>query len=108
LQELKQQVRERAAETDVAGHARYQERSVEAAIGFLDAFDAALDLLGRWPEIGGVCDFKSPPLDGMRVWPISGFKSYLIFYRIRADELEVVRVIHGARDLGSIFRESDS
>lgn len=98
-----------AAEHDVAGHASYlQDRSVQAAIHFLDAFDATIALLARSPGIGGCCRFERREFDGIRVWPIAGFKSYLIFYRILPDEIEVTRVIHGARDLESIFREGES
>jgi plasmid stabilization system protein ParE len=41
---------------------------------------------------------KNPLLDGIRVWPVAGFKNHLIFYRVLIDEIEVVRVIHGSRD----------
>lgn len=70
-----------AAEQDVAGLARYyQEVSVELALRFLDAFDAAVSLIQRSPEIGGNCKFHRPPLDGIRVWPVGGgFKNVLVF-----------------------------
>jgi toxin ParE1/3/4 len=97
-----------AAEDDVLRCARYlQEQSEAAGIKFLDAFDGTLRLLENSPGIGGACRFKNPLFDRVRVWRVAGFKSYLIFYRILADELEVVRVLHGARDLGSIFGEGD-
>jgi toxin ParE1/3/4 len=98
-----------AAENDVAEHARYlQDKNLEAAIHFLDAFDAALALIERSPGIGASCRFQNPLFQGMRVWPISGFKNYLVFYRVLPDEIEVVRVIHGARDLKAIFGEGES
>jgi toxin ParE1/3/4 len=84
------------AESDVTGHARFlQDQSVEAAIHFLDAFDAALALLQLSPGIGGICRFENRLFDGIRVWPITGFKKYLIFYRVLPEEIEVLRVIHG-------------
>jgi toxin ParE1/3/4 len=93
-----------AAEEDVAGHARHlQERSVEAAIRFLDAVDAALELIALSPGIGGICRYEKEHLRDMRVLPISGFKSYLVFYRVLPNEIEVIRVLHGARDLASVF-----
>lgn len=95
-----------AAESDVVAHARYlEERSPLAASRFLDAFDAALALIGHSPGIGGRCRFQNPLFEGIRAWPIGGFKSHLIFYRLLADEIEVVRVVHGARDLGLVFGE---
>jgi toxin ParE1/3/4 len=33
------------------------------------------------------------------VWPIKGFANYLIFYRMRSNSIEIVRVLHGARDI---------
>lgn len=98
-----------AAENDVAENARYlQDKNVEAAIRFLDAFDAAIKLIASSPGIGGSCHFQNSLFDGIRVWPIGGFKNYLIFYRELPDEVEVVRVIHGARDLTSIFGKGES
>jgi toxin ParE1/3/4 len=97
-----------AAENDVAENARYlQDNSVEAAIRFLDAFDATLQLIATSPGIGGSCQFQKPLFDKIRVWPIGGFKNYLIFYRVLPDEIEVVRVLHGARDLTTIFGKSE-
>ena len=32
---------------------------------------------------------------------------YVIFYRPLAEGIEIVRVLHGSRDLGAIFDESD-
>jgi len=38
---------------------------------------------------------------GLRSFPAG---SYLIFYRVLNDELEIVRVVHGARNVESIFK----
>jgi len=39
------------------------------------------------------------------VWPIKGFKNYLIFYRPIEQGVEIVRVLHGARDMPSVFKD---
>ena len=39
---------------------------------------------------------------GLRSFP---FESYIVFYRVPKDTVEIVRIIHGARDLGAIFGE---
>ena len=36
----------------------------------------------------------------LRSFPI---ESYIAFYRVRDEVVEIVRIIHGARDLGAIF-----
>ena len=33
--------------------------------------------------------------------------SYLLFYRVTADTVEIVRVLHGARDLGGVAEDWD-
>ena len=39
---------------------------------------------------------------GLRSFPI---ESYIGFYRVNKGAVEIVRIIHGARDLGAIFGE---
>jgi hypothetical protein len=39
-----------------------------------------------------------------RKWTVKGFKRYLSFYRYTDEYVEVVRVIHAARDIPSTFR----
>lgn len=55
--------------------------------------------------IGKLCGFSNPQLSGIRQYPIRGFKNYLIFYRATESEVEVLRVLHGARDLEAILDE---
>jgi toxin ParE1/3/4 len=35
----------------------------------------------------------------LRVWPVPGFDRHLVFYVERADYIDVLRVLHGARDI---------
>lgn len=39
----------------------------------------------------------------LRWLPIDGFPNHLIFYRVAQEQLIVVRIIHGARELESIL-----
>jgi toxin ParE1/3/4 len=39
----------------------------------------------------------------MRVWRVEGFERYLILYRAGEARVEIVRVLHTARDFPSIF-----
>ena len=49
------------------------------------------------PNLGG----KRPELSaGLRSIPVG---QYVIFYRVLADAVEIVNVIHGARDIDSLF-----
>jgi toxin ParE1/3/4 len=39
------------------------------------------------------------------MFPMRGFSKHLIFYRPLSNGAEIVRVIHGARDLEGLFEE---
>jgi toxin ParE1/3/4 len=43
----------------------------------------------------------------IRQWRIKDFQYYLIFYRIQDDRVEILRVLHGARDLEDILSNLD-
>ena len=75
---------------------------------FYQAFDKTIRLLAKSPELGELCRFKNPKTKGMRVWKISGFPNHLIFYRPQEDRLEILRVLHGARDYSTIFEENNA
>ncbi len=80
-----------------------QRDSLEMAIRFLEAAQDTFALLSRTPELGGVFDLPNPHLSGMRVWRIKGFPSILVFYRPVAGGVEIIRVLHGARDFAVLF-----
>ena len=77
--------------------------SLKVAERFLIAAEDAFAQLATMPELGGRCESNQPALEGLRVWPIPCFRKYLIFYRVISDGIEVRRVIHGARDIESLF-----
>jgi len=41
--------------------------------------------------------------NSVRSWPIS---NYLVFYRPRPDGIDLLRVLHGARDLEALFEDA--
>ncbi len=59
---------------------------------------AACRMLAQRPEVGHLrTDLASEPL---RFWPAY---SYLIIYRPNSKPIEIVRVLHGARDVSAIL-----
>lgn len=81
------------------------ENNSKAADAFLDAIEEASALLSSTPEIGSPRYFSHPELQGLRFLPLRRFETYLLFYRALADEdvVEIVRIVHGARDLPGLF-----
>jgi toxin ParE1/3/4 len=78
--------------------------SPDAAFRFLEAAERAFGQLAGTPGLGGVWETDDPRLAGLRVWPIPGFEKYLVFYRPADDGIEVIRVLHGSRDIDSLLR----
>jgi toxin ParE1/3/4 len=80
--------------------------SESAAARFLDAAEATFQQLLRSPHLGATGEFRSRHLKGIRRWRVNGFENFLIFYRPVDDGIEIIRVIHGARDIESLFNKS--
>jgi toxin ParE1/3/4 len=75
----------------------------DVADRFFAAALAAFDRICEMPEIGRRCRFNNPLLANARVWPIRGFDKYHIYYRPLGDRIEILRILHAARDIDAIF-----
>jgi toxin ParE1/3/4 len=92
------------AKADLAEQAEYiRKDNPRAAIRFLEAAETTFEQLANQPGLGGLEECARPELAGLRCWRIRGFKKHLIFYLPVADGIEIVRVLHGARDIKSIL-----
>ena len=80
--------------------------STDAAICFLDAVQQAFVRIGEQPGIGSRRYAHLPMLEGLRLWPVPGFERHLIFYVERADYVDVLRVLHGARDIPTVLLDN--
>lgn len=78
---------------------------IEAAYRFLDAAEEAFRALERMPLTGTKREFKNPALKGIRMWRVKGFPKHLTFYREFKDGVEIIRVLHSARDIEALFSE---
>ena len=70
----------------------------DAAGRSLTAAKESFELFRRHPRIGRLRSFSLP---GVRSWVIPGFQNYLIFYLPTGAEVQILAVLHGARDLAS-------
>jgi toxin ParE1/3/4 len=70
---------------------------------FVKAVERTFALLAANPRMGRVANFENPWLAGMRVFRVSTFENHLVFYRHLKGTLEMVRLLHGARDLPALF-----
>ena len=69
------------------------EDNLDAADILLDDIKHTCELLGQNPKMGRE---RTDIAEGMRYFPV---KNYLILYRIIGSNIEIVRVIHGSREL---------
>lgn len=57
------------------------------------------------PKIGKLSQFSNPILADVLQQAVKGFKRCLVFYRPSDSGVEILRVIHGARDIEAILDE---
>jgi addiction module RelE/StbE family toxin len=96
------------AKRDVDGITEYIERdNPDAARRFFEQFIRDCTRLSELPHIGVVSSFHHSALHTVRQHPIGGFEKFLIFYSFSKQEgiVEIIRVIHGARDLPYVLGE---
>jgi len=77
------------------------------ALRFMDATRKAFDLIGEQPGIGSLRYAHLPMLEDLRVFPVSGFENHLVFYIERQVYVDVIRVLHSARDLPVALAEGE-
>jgi len=90
---------------DLDEQAFYLANEASAEIGhrFLIAAHETFNLLVTQPEMGWHPRLRHPSLTSLRVFRISGFERMLILYRPIKDGVEIIRVIHGSRDIERIL-----
>jgi toxin ParE1/3/4 len=81
--------------------------SVDAAERFLSAAETTFAQLTKNPRMGKVTQLVVPRFGEVRQWRIKDFKEYLILYQVQEDVVEILRVLHGARDLDNLLNEPD-
>jgi toxin ParE1/3/4 len=93
-----------SAEQDVEEIVDYiSHDSAQAAATFRVALQHVCEMLVDIPEAGSTRTFRNPEMKGVRMLLVRKFNNYLIFYRSAPEGLEIVRIVHGARDLPSLF-----
>ena len=90
-------IRTPAAVRDLAAITDWIAReNLGAALRFYDQVDRLLDSIARSPQLGESVDQLAP---GMRRFTLG---NYLLFYRQVEDAIELVRVLHGARQIDDL------
>lgn len=75
----------------------FAETDADSALDFVTRLQLACEQLAQIPGMGRKRDDLAR---GLRSFPV---EKYVIFYRIVKEDIEIVRVLHSARDIESIF-----
>lgn len=76
-------------------------RNIEAGEKLIDQFEKKCRYLVQFPKIGRSYQHIRPYLRGL---PLD---TYIIFYRISKDGIEIMRIVKGNRDLEALFNPDE-
>jgi toxin ParE1/3/4 len=84
----------------VAIFRRYaREAGIQGADRFFTEAEATFERLARMPGIGARYEPDEPLYADIRYFPVARFRMFLVFYRPIAGGIEVLHVLHGAREI---------
>jgi len=94
------------ADQDLDDQSFYLSQQANPELGhrFLVAAHETFALLASRPGIGWHSRLKHPALKSLRVFRVSGFHKMLVFYRPLDEGVEILRVIHGSRNVVALLR----
>lgn len=98
-------LRSSRAEQDLLEIVEYiaQDR-ISAAIRFAESVESAVEHLSAHPQAGRVYPIKLKQSIAIRVWVLSGFENYLLFYTPIVNGIHVLRIIDGRREIPNLLK----
>jgi len=86
---------------------QYADDRPSAAFAFARRYEQLLKMMGDFPKATPVA-FRSTRGHDVRIRPIPQFPKLLAFYTVHATHVELLRIIHGARDWMAAFEHRPS
>lgn len=77
--------------------------NLSAALRLLDEFETTAEMLAAQPHVGPRLEWLGSHRE-LRRWPIRGFGNYLVIYEVTKTTVDLIRIVHGARDLPTLVR----
>ncbi len=74
------------------------------ALRFREAVKQSVRRLHAHPGIGASHKSDDPKLQSFRSWPVSGFRAIRLYYLLERDQMQIVRMLHGKRDIERLLR----
>ena len=94
------------ASEDIVRQFRYYLLAAEApeiALRFREAVRRTIQSLGQNPQVGPRYSSGNSRLRNLRSWPVAGFEAIRIYYALEADTMQIIRILHGKRDVRRIL-----
>jgi toxin ParE1/3/4 len=79
------------------------EESPAAAHRFVSAVNEAVEGLPAFPFSGAPQEHRGAAFEGIRAKAVPGFPAHYVFYRVTDETIEVLRILHTARDPEGLF-----
>jgi toxin ParE1/3/4 len=83
-----------------------EQASLQLADRFLMAVERTTQQIRSYPNAGNAVRARRSAVNSLRWWSVADFPRYLIYYAPGTDFVEVVRVLHSARDAKKELRET--
>ena len=101
-------IRPRAIE-DIQKLATYLEINATAEVvqRFRASIMETVEQIEQMPGAGAPRQVNNLRLSGLRMRSVRGFRDYLIFYITPLGTIEIIRLLHGAQDVGSILENQE-
>jgi toxin ParE1/3/4 len=82
-----------------------REAGLRAAGRFFIQAEATFKRLAAMPDMGTRYEPENPAFADIRFFPISRFTKYFVFYLPTAGGVDIVRVLHGSREIDGILAD---
>ena len=94
------------ADQDLEDQAYYYATAASPEVGhrFLVAAHDTFALLATQPNMGWHARLRHADLKGLRVFRVTDFERILLLYLPLLDGVEILRVVHGSRNLQALLR----
>jgi toxin ParE1/3/4 len=77
--------------------------NVAAAERFLESLEKSFGFLATFPQSGDLVEDEALRADGVRLWQVKGFRNYLILFRVRDEDVQILRVTQASRDRANLL-----
>jgi toxin ParE1/3/4 len=87
--------------------AHLEQDDPDVAVRFISRVEETVQFVERMPGVGDPAPFADPRYRGIRRTTVRKFRKHVVYYRETTDGVELLRLLHGARDFRHIFGDDE-